>query len=75
LQALLPDLLDLVAWWRERQRLRVHPEGRRRDTVRYTIHLQAEWVERLKQQAADEGVSISEVANRALQRYFAGGGR
>jgi hypothetical protein len=72
LQAMQSDLAELVQWWRERKLAQVHPGGRRGDMIRYTIHLHAAWVARLKQQAADEGITISELANRALQRYFEG---
>jgi hypothetical protein len=72
LQPLLPDLLALVAWWRERQPQWIYPEGHPRATKRYTIHLETQWIDRLKAQAAAEGISISALANRALQAYFEG---
>jgi Helix-turn-helix domain len=72
LQALLPDLLALVAWWRERQHQQaIYLPGHPRATQRYTMHLETQWIEALKAQAAAEGISISALANRVFQAYFA----
>jgi hypothetical protein len=70
LQAIQQDLLDMVAWWRERQLRRVHPEGHLRSTERWTVHVDMRWIEAVKQEAAAEGVSIMEIVDRAFRHYF-----
>jgi AcrR family transcriptional regulator len=72
LQAIQQDLLDLVAWWRERQRARVHPEVHPRATRRWTVHTNVRWIQAVKQEAAREGEPLMAVVNRALQQYFEG---
>jgi hypothetical protein len=72
LQAIQQDLLDLVAWWRERQRARVHPEVHPRATARWTVHVDVRWIQAVKQEAAREGEPIMAIVNRIFRRYFEG---
>jgi hypothetical protein len=71
LQAMQADLFDMVQWWRERQLRRVDPGGPR-DTERWTVHVERQWIARVKEEAEAEGVPIMTVVNRALRRYFEG---
>jgi Helix-turn-helix domain len=74
LQAIQQDLFDLVAWWRERQRPRVHPEVYPRATARWTVHVDVRWIQAVKQEAAREGEPIMAIVNRIFRRYFEGPG-
>jgi hypothetical protein len=65
------DLLEVVAWWRERKLQRVHP-GPPRDTERWTVHVDTRWIEAVKQEAAAERVPIMEIVDRAFRQYFEG---
>ena len=70
LQSLLPILWEVAREWAERQAfLQVHPE-QPRSTVRWTYHLDARWVEAVKQYANVHRLSMSAVVNMALQRFF-----
>ena len=71
LQGIQQDLLEVVAWWRERKLQRVHP-GPPRDTERWTVHVDKRWIEAVKQEADAERVPIMEIVDRAFRRYFEG---
>jgi hypothetical protein len=66
------DLLDLVAWWRERPRPQVHPEVHPRATARWTVHVDTRWIDAVKAEAAAERVTLMEIVDRAFRRYFEG---
>ncbi|MGH8068860.1 MAG: hypothetical protein ACRERE_27230 [Candidatus Entotheonellia bacterium] len=61
------DLFEMVQWWRERKLRRVDPCGPR-DTERWTVRIEHQWIERVKEEA--EGVPIMSIVNRALRQYF-----
>jgi predicted DNA binding CopG/RHH family protein len=65
------DLLELVQWWRERKLRRVDSGGPR-ETERWTVHVDRQWIERIKQKAGAEGVPIMTVVDRAFRLYFEG---
>src|ERR671934_283410 len=69
LQGIQQDLLEVVAWWRERKLQRVHP-GPPRDTERWTVHVDKRWIEAVKQEADAEGVPIMTIVDRAFRQYF-----
>ncbi len=71
LQGVQQDLLEVVAWWRERKLQRVHP-GPPRDTERWTVHVDKRWIEAVKQEADAERVPIMAIVDRAFRRYFEG---
>src|SRR5262245_33273329 len=71
LQAIQQDLLEVVAWWRERKLQRVHP-GPPRDTERWTVHVDTRWIAAVKQEAEAEGVPIMTIVDRAFRQYFEG---
>jgi hypothetical protein len=71
LQGIQQDLLEVVAWWRERKLRRVDPGGPR-DTERWTVHVDTRWIEAVKQEAAAEGVPIMTIVDRAFRQYFEG---
>jgi hypothetical protein len=66
------DFWGMLEWWRA-HRARQVDQGTPQKTQRFTAHVEARWVERIRQDAALEGVTIAEVVNRAFARYFEGG--
>ena len=69
LDAIKADLLEVVQWWRARKMPRVDPGGPR-DTQRWTVHVEKRWIARVKEMADVEGVSQTEIVDRALRQYF-----
>jgi hypothetical protein len=67
----LPALQELAQWWRERKLQRVSPSGPK-STERWTIHVERQWIDRVKDEAEVLGVPIMTVVNRALEQYFEG---
>jgi hypothetical protein len=60
---------ELIEWWRERKLQRVY-QSKPRETTRQTYHVEKRFVRLIHQEAEAEGVSITEVVNRAFQKYF-----
>jgi hypothetical protein len=71
LEGIREDLLEVAQWWRERKMRRVDPSGPR-DTERWTVHVERQWIERVKEEADAEGMPIMAIVNRALRQYFEG---
>jgi hypothetical protein len=69
LDAIKADLLEVVQWWRAHKMPRVDPGGPR-DTQRWTVHVEKRWIARVKEMADVEGVSQTEIVDRALRQYF-----
>jgi hypothetical protein len=69
LEAVRSDFWEMIGWWRDRRLKQVHA-SRPRDTVRQTYHVERRYIERIKEEAEAEGVSITEVVNRAFRAYF-----
>jgi hypothetical protein len=65
--AMRTDFWELIEWWRERKLQRVY-ESTPRETARQTYHVEKQYIRLIHHEA--EGVSITEVVNRAFQAYF-----
>jgi transcriptional regulator with XRE-family HTH domain len=69
LEAVRSDFWEMIGWWRDRRLKQVHA-SRPRDTARQTYHVERRYIELIREEAEAEGVSITEVVNRALRVYF-----
>jgi hypothetical protein len=67
-----PVLLEMAAWWVQRQAAAAAPVGGRMETRRYTFHAETALIDLVQQEADAERVSYSEIINRALRQYFVG---
>ena len=65
-----PVLLEMAAWWMQRQAAAASPVGGRVETRRYTFHAEVSLIDLVQREADAERVSYSEVINRALRQYF-----
>jgi hypothetical protein len=63
------DFWEMITWWRDRK-LKVVKARTPRDLQRQTYHVERRYIELIKHEAETEGVSITEVVNRALRGYF-----
>jgi hypothetical protein len=66
------DLLEMVSWWRQRRKIAQEYAGTLRETVRMTYHVEPRYIELIKEFAKSEGVSITDVVNRAFRQFFEG---
>jgi hypothetical protein len=71
LEAVRSDFWEMIRWWRDR-RLKQVNASIPRDTARQTYHVERRYIELIREEADAEGVSITEVVNRALRAYFEG---
>ncbi len=69
LEAVKSDFWEMIQWWRDRKMKQVH-KSVPRDLQRQTYHVERRYIELIKHEAEMEGVSITEVVNRALRMYF-----
>lgn len=65
------DLAEIVQWWRERKRMseiirESYPKKRRTYFIYDDVH------QAIERQAKDEGVTVTEIVNRALRVYLEG---
>ena len=67
-----PVLLEMAAWWMQRQAAAASPVGGHRETRRYTFHAEVSLIDLVQREADAERVSYSEVINRALRQYLGG---
>jgi hypothetical protein len=63
------DLLEVAAWWRARKMRRVGPSGPR-ETRRWTVHIDKQWIDCVKEMAEAEGVPQPEIVDRAFRQCF-----
>jgi hypothetical protein len=68
-EAVHADFWELIEWWRERKLQRVY-ESTPRETARQTYHVEKKYIRLIHHEAEAEGVSITEVVNRAFRAYF-----
>ena len=66
------DIVEMVDWWRQRKRIAREYEGTPRETVRMTYHVEPRYIDLIKEFAKAEGVSITDVVNRAFRQFFEG---
>jgi transcriptional regulator with XRE-family HTH domain len=67
-----PVLLEMAAWWMQRQAAAASPVGGHRETKRYTFHAEVSLIDLVQKEADAERCSYSEIINRALTQYFGG---
>jgi hypothetical protein len=72
LNALWPDLQDLVAEWRARKAIRRGPYEASRETQLKTYHVEKRHIDRIAAYAKEVGLKQSEVINEAIRRFFEG---
>ncbi len=63
------DFWELIEWWRERRVERAQ-DSTPRETARQTFHVEKRYIRLIHREAEAEGVSITEVVNRAFRAYF-----
>jgi len=68
-EAVRGDFWELIEWWRERKLQRVY-ESTPRETARQTFYVEKRYIRLIHQEAEGEGISITEVINRAFKTYF-----
>jgi IS30 family transposase len=66
------DLIEMIEWWRQRKKIAQEYAGTPRETVRMTYHVEPRYVEWIKEFAKSEGVSITDIVNRAFRQFFEG---
>jgi hypothetical protein len=69
--AVQSDVWERLQRWRDRRLKQVHNSVPRDLLQRPTSHVERGSLELVRQAAAAEGVSMTEVVNRALRTYFA----
>ena len=62
LEAVRSDFWEMIGWWRDRRLKQVHA-SMPRDTARQTYHVERRYLNRIKEEAEAEGMSITEVVN------------
>ena len=67
-----PVLLEMAAWWVQRQAAAATPVGGHVETRRYTFHAEVSLIDLVQQEADAERCSYSQIINRALRQYFIG---
>jgi hypothetical protein len=66
-----PDLLHMLAWWRDRQRLVQDAAAPERQLERQTYHVEKRFIEAVRREADRTGESYAAIVNRAFAQYFA----
>lgn len=69
LEAVRADFWELIEWWRERRVQRAQ-DSIPRGTARQTFHVETRFIRLIHREADAEGVSITEIVNRAFRKYF-----
>lgn len=67
--AVRSDFWELMGWWRERKMQQVY-QSTQKETARQTYHVETQFIKLIHREAESEGVSITEVVNRAFRAYF-----
>ena len=63
------DLLDMVTWWRERKLRQTQPR-RQREMVRWTIHIDRRWRDRIMEISDAQRTSMADVVDDLCRAYF-----
>lgn len=63
------DLIEMVTWWRERKLRQTQPR-RQREMVRWTIHIDRRWRDRIMEIADAQRISIADVVDDLCRAYF-----
>jgi hypothetical protein len=72
LEDLQGDLIEMAMWWRDRKLRQAQPR-QARDTVRWTIHVDRRWRDRVIELSDAERASITDVMDRIFREYFEAG--
>jgi hypothetical protein len=67
-----PELQQMLAWWRDRQRLVQDAAVPERQLERQTYHVEKRFIEAVRREADLSGESYAAIVNRAFAQYFAG---
>jgi hypothetical protein len=69
----LADFQEVLAWWRKRKHLLSIANESPAPTERWTLHIEKPFIERIKAEAEAEHVTVTEIINRIIRNYYAGG--
>jgi hypothetical protein len=69
LDDLKEDLIQMVTWWRDRQLRQTQPR-RQREQVRWTIHIDPRWRDRIMELSDAQRISIADVVDDICRAYF-----
>jgi hypothetical protein len=69
----LADFQEVLAWWRKRKHLLSAANESHAPTERWTLHIEKPFIEKIKAEAEAEHVTVTEVINRIIRHYYAGG--
>ena len=69
----LADFQEMLAWWRRRKHLLSAANESPAPTERWTLHIEKPFIEKIKAEAEAEHVTVTEVINRIIRHYYAGG--
>ena len=67
-----PDFVQMLTWWRDRQRLVQDAAAPERQLERQTYHIEKRFIEAVRREADLTGESYAAIVNRAFAQYFAG---
>ena len=67
---LIPALQEMVAWWQSRKATLEQASDASRETERTTFHVEKRWIEAIRRQADLDGLTITQVVNRAFATFF-----
>src|SRR5262245_3048427 len=70
--ALIPALEELVSWWQDRKVTLAQASDTAQETERVTFHVERRWIEAIRRQADLDGLTITQVVNRAFRQHFGG---
>jgi hypothetical protein len=69
----LADFQEVLAWWRKRKHLLNTANESPAPTERWTLHIEKPFIDKIKAEAEAEHVTVTEVINRIIRHYYAGG--
>jgi hypothetical protein len=69
----LADFQEVLTWWRKRKHLLNAANESPAPTERWTLHIEKPFIEKIKAEAEAEHVTVTEVINRIIRHYYAGG--
>jgi hypothetical protein len=69
MEAMQADLWEVVQWWRSRKLRQAQPR-QARAMVRWTIHVDPQWKERVMELSDAQRVSLTDVMDDIFRHYF-----
>jgi hypothetical protein len=63
-------LREMVAWWQTRTTALEQAQDASRQTEHITFHVEQRWIEAIRHQADLDGLTITQVVNRAFKQHF-----